>query len=101
MEFVETRTKVHHLDEGYACVPKMRDFTEAPKEEVWGHQSFRVKEVFLRSPTFLLRFKRYGFFLFWFISTIWVVLREVVCIDALRGYLVVLDDFNSCFTARL
>ena len=33
-------------------------FTEDPNEEIWGNQSFRVKEVFLRPPTFLLRFKR-------------------------------------------
>ena len=34
LEFVEPRTKVHLLDEGYAWVPKKRDFTEDPKEEI-------------------------------------------------------------------
>ena len=57
-EFVEQKTKVHCFVEGYACVPKRRDFTKDPKEEIWGNQSFRVKEVFLRAPTFLLRSKR-------------------------------------------
>ena len=57
-EFVETRVKVHLLDEGYAYVPKMRDFTEDPREEIWRNQNFWVKEVFLRPPTFLLLFKR-------------------------------------------
>ena len=82
-------------------IPKMRDFTKDPKDEIWGNQSFRVNEVFLRPPTFLLCFKRYGFFILWFISTIWVVLREVVCIGALRGCLAVIDGFNGHFTARL
>ena len=42
LEFVGPRTKVHCLDEGYACVPKRRDFTEDPKEEIWGNPSFQV-----------------------------------------------------------
>ena len=33
-EFVEPRVKVHLLDEGYAWVPKRRDFTEDPREEI-------------------------------------------------------------------
>ena len=41
-KFVELRIKVHLLDEGYACVQKMRDFTENPKEEIWKNQSFQV-----------------------------------------------------------
>ena len=32
-KFVETITKVHRLDEGYAHLPKMRDFTKDPNEE--------------------------------------------------------------------
>ena len=36
-EFVEQRTKVHLLDEGYAWVPKMRNFIEDTKEEVSGN----------------------------------------------------------------
>ena len=35
-EFLELRTKVHRLDEGYAWVLKTRDFTEDPKEEISG-----------------------------------------------------------------
>ena len=38
MEFVGLRTKVHHLDEDYVWVPKMKDFTEDPKKEIWGDQ---------------------------------------------------------------
>ena len=57
-EFVRQKPKVHRLDEGYACLPKKRDFTEDPNEEIWGNHCFRVKEVFLNSSTFLLRFKR-------------------------------------------
>ena len=37
-EFLETRTKVHHLDEGYTHIPKMRDFTEDLKGGIWGNQ---------------------------------------------------------------
>ena len=39
-EFVELRTKVHRLDEGYVCVPKMMGFTEDSKENIWGNQRF-------------------------------------------------------------
>ena len=37
--------KVHLLNKGYACVPKMKDFTENPKEEISGNQGFRVREA--------------------------------------------------------
>ena len=37
LEFVEPRVKVHLLDEGYACVPKRKDFTEDPKEKIPGN----------------------------------------------------------------
>ena len=37
LEFVKLRVKVHLLDEGYAYIPKMRDFTEDPKEEILGN----------------------------------------------------------------
>ena len=40
-EFVELRVKVHLLDEGYVWVPKIRDFTEDPREENLGYQNFR------------------------------------------------------------
>ena len=32
-EFVEPKTKVHLLDEDYACVPKTRDFSKNSSEE--------------------------------------------------------------------
>ena len=41
LEFVGPRTKVHILDEGYAWVPKRRDFNKDPKEEVLGNQIFQ------------------------------------------------------------
>ena len=33
LKFVRPRTKVHHVDEGYACVLKKRDFVKDPNEE--------------------------------------------------------------------
>ena len=39
--FIEPRVKVHLLDEGYVWVPKRRDFTEDPKEEVSGNKNNR------------------------------------------------------------
>ena len=50
--------KFHLIDEGYAWVPKMRDLTKYPKEEISRNQFFRDYEVFLRPPSVLLRFKR-------------------------------------------
>ena len=35
-EFIELRVKDYLLDEGYAYVLKSWDFTENPKEEIWG-----------------------------------------------------------------
>ena len=40
-EFIEPRVKVHLPDEGYAWVPKRRDFTEDPKDKISGNQIFR------------------------------------------------------------
>ena len=37
--------KVHLLDEGYAYIPKRRDFTEDPKEEISGNQGFQAREA--------------------------------------------------------
>ena len=37
--------KVHLLNEGYAYIPKMRDFTEDSKEEILGNQGFRAREA--------------------------------------------------------
>ena len=39
-EFVELRTKVYCLNEGYTCILKMRDFTKDPKEEILGKSKF-------------------------------------------------------------
>ena len=39
-KFVELITKVHHLDESYACVPEMRDFTKDPNGEIWRKSKF-------------------------------------------------------------
>ena len=50
--------KVHLLNEGSAWVPKMRDFTEDPREEISGNQNFRDWEAFMRPPSVLLRSKR-------------------------------------------
>ena len=44
-EFVEQRVKVHLLDEGDVYIPKMRDFTKDPKEEISGNQGFWAKEA--------------------------------------------------------
>ena len=35
-KFVEPRVKVHLLNEGYAYIPKRRDFIEDPKDEISG-----------------------------------------------------------------
>ena len=35
-EFVETKTKIHRLDESYTHIPKRRDFKEDPNEEISG-----------------------------------------------------------------
>ena len=32
LKFVEPKTKVHHIDEGYVWVPKTRDFSKDPNE---------------------------------------------------------------------
>ena len=34
-KFVEPRTKVHRIDEGYAWVPKTRGFVKDQNEEFW------------------------------------------------------------------
>ena len=44
-EFVDPRVKVHLLDEGYAYIPKRRDFIENPKEEILGNQGFQAREA--------------------------------------------------------
>ena len=37
--------KVHLLVEGYACVPKIKDFTKDPNEEISGNQGFWAREA--------------------------------------------------------
>ena len=44
-DFVEPRLKVHHLDEGYAWVQKMRGFVEDPNEEFSGNRRFQAREA--------------------------------------------------------
>ena len=50
-KFVGQIVKVYLLVEGYAYVPKSRDFTKTPKEEIWGKSNAWAWEVFLRLPT--------------------------------------------------
>ena len=40
--FVGPRRKVHCIDEGYAWVPRNKDFVEDPRREISGDQSIRV-----------------------------------------------------------
>ena len=49
-EFVEKRVKDHLLNEGYAYIPKRRDFTEDLKEVVSGNQGFRAREASYVTP---------------------------------------------------
>ena len=43
-KFVGPRTKVHHMDEGYVWVPKMRDFVEDPNEEFGKSKVLRFRK---------------------------------------------------------
>ena len=52
-KFVEPRDKVYLLDEGYAYIPKLRDFTEIPKEEIWGNKKNGGLGGLLKAPTVL------------------------------------------------
>ena len=54
--FVEPRTKVHHIDEGYTWVPRTRDFAEYPRKEV---QEIEVVG-FRRLPTSSYTLKEVG-----------------------------------------
>ena len=36
------RTKVYHLNKGYAWLPKTKDFTKDPNKEIWGNWIFRA-----------------------------------------------------------
>ena len=47
-KFIKPKVKVHLLDEGYAYIPKKRDFTKDLKEEISGNQGFWLG----RLPTF-------------------------------------------------
>ena len=44
-KFVEPRVKVHLLNESYAYIPKRRDFTKYPNEEISGNQGFLAREA--------------------------------------------------------
>ena len=44
-EFVGLRTKVYHLYEGYAYIPKMNDFTKDPEDEISRNQGFQAMEA--------------------------------------------------------
>ena len=48
-EFIEPRVKVHLLDEGYAWVPKRKDFDEDPKEDIQGKSKFSGLRGVLRT----------------------------------------------------
>ena len=42
-EFIEPRTKVHRLDESYACVPKTRGFTKDLNERFGEIKGFELR----------------------------------------------------------
>ena len=58
MDFVRPRTKVHYIDEGYAWVPKRKDFDEDPKEEIQGKSKFSGLGGVLRTSYWLDRASR-------------------------------------------
>ena len=60
MEFIKTRTKVHRLDKGYVHIPKMRDFIEDPKRELWGNHVFWAYEVLLGLPNLATALQEVG-----------------------------------------
>ena len=39
-------------------IPKMRDFTEDPKGEIWGNQVFWAKKVLLGLPNLAIAFQK-------------------------------------------
>ena len=98
MEFVETRTKVHRLNEGYAHIPKMRDFTKDLKDEILEIKDFRLRRLPIRSTAL----QEVDIFPTWFIFSLRDVLRYDCCVDTLRGCLdCVKTTLNGCFKARL
>ena len=70
-DFVEPRTKVHRIDEGYVYIPEKMDFIEDPKEEISGNKRFRVREA--SYPCFYTSRGRDSFYLGLFSN---VVLRK-------------------------
>ena len=70
-EFIETRTKVHRLDEGYTHILKMRDFTEDPKERFREIKYFGLG----RLPTRATTLQEVWILSTWFISNLKTVLR--------------------------
>ena len=44
-KFVESRVKIHLIDEGYAYILKMKDFIEDSREEISGNQGFQARKA--------------------------------------------------------
>ena len=62
-KFVGLRTKVHRIDEGYAWVPKMRDFAEDPNEEFRKSKVSGLGSVHKASKGFFYALRGREFFL--------------------------------------
>ena len=85
-EFVGPRMKVHLLDEGYAWVPKTRDFSKDSSEEFGKSMVSGLGSVYKTSYSFFyaLRSRDSSYFgLFSILRTIWL------SFNALRGCLAV------------
>ena len=66
-EFVGPKIKVCLHDEGFAYIPKRRDFTEGPKKGNLGEiKGCRLGDLH-KATMVLVHSKRQGFFLLWFI----------------------------------
>ena len=66
-EFIGPRTKVHHINKGYAWVPKTWDFTEDPNEEFRKSKVSGLRSVHEASYGFFYAPKGREFFLVGFI----------------------------------
>ena len=60
LEFVEPRTKVHRCGEGYAWVPKRKDFTKDSKEEIWRKSKFSSLEGVLETSYYSTTLQEVG-----------------------------------------
>ena len=56
LDFVESRTKVHRIDEGYTYIPKRRDFAEYLKEKFKEIKDFGLG----RLPTLAITLQEVG-----------------------------------------